>query len=167
MVPITFLWVVSFSDDQFLLMELLALLAVLHVYSLRLAFYSLAHLWGSKKFCKAAVVVAKIPRICFFLLGPLVLQSQTLRARRFFRDRQPYSVTQWWTFKSPSPFVIVVAFQPYLCLRLNLLFLQDRRLLSLVPVAVLVILSLLLGHQHYSFAQLNLSILLLSWGPSA
>ena len=56
-------------------MELSALLAVLHVYSLRLAFYSLAHLWGSKNFCKAADVVAKIPRIRFFLLGPSVLQS--------------------------------------------------------------------------------------------
>ena len=56
-------------------MEPSALLAVLHVYSLRLAFYSLAHLWGSKNFCKAADVVAKIPRIRFFLLGPSVLQS--------------------------------------------------------------------------------------------
>ena len=90
MVPITFLWVVSFSDDYFLLMEPSALLAVLHVYSLRLAFYSLAHLWGSKNFCKAADVVAKILRIR--LLGPSVLPSRTLRARRVFRGRQPYSV---------------------------------------------------------------------------
>ena len=48
------------SSHFYLLMELLALLAVLLVYSLCLAFYNLAHLWGSKKKLKAFDVVAKI-----------------------------------------------------------------------------------------------------------
>ena len=51
---------IIFTSSYFYLhMEPSALLAVLHVYSLRLAFYNLAHLWDSKKF-KAVDVIAKI-----------------------------------------------------------------------------------------------------------
>ena len=153
----------------------------------------LAYSQQELKQSKAADVVAKISRIRFFLLGLSVLQSQTLRARRFFRGRQPYSDG--------------CRFQPCLFLRLNLLLfigpsasqphpcycLSDlvtfvgssalkpcpTRLqelvtsvraigfFSLVSVQDLVILSLLLGRQLYSFAQLNFKSPSLSWGPSA
>ena len=52
-----------------------ALLAVLHVYSPRWLFIALPIYGVLKKLCKATDIVARIPRIHFFLLGPLVLQS--------------------------------------------------------------------------------------------
>ena len=59
------------SSHFYLLMESSALLAVLHVYSLRLAFYILAHLWGSKEKFKAVDIIAKIdfkgPSVFFFV----------------------------------------------------------------------------------------------------
>ena len=57
-----------------LLIEPSALLAVLHVYSLRRLFIALPIYGVLKFFCKAANVVAWVPRIRFFLLGSLVLQ---------------------------------------------------------------------------------------------
>ena len=79
-------------------MEPSALLAFLHVYSLRWLFIALPIFGVLKSFCKATDVVAKIPQIR--LLGLSVLQSWTLKARHIFRDRQPYSVAQWWTLKA-------------------------------------------------------------------
>ena len=58
-----------------LLMEPSALLAVLHVYSLHWLFIALPIYGALKIFCKATNVVAWIPQIRFFLLGPSVLQS--------------------------------------------------------------------------------------------
>ena len=58
-----------------LIMESLALLVVLHVYSLHWLFIALPIYGVLKIFCKAANVVAWILQIRFFLLGPSVLQS--------------------------------------------------------------------------------------------
>ena len=75
LVPFFFLSFMGLMTNSYfcLLMEPSALLVVLHVYYLRWLFIVLPIYGDLKIFCKAADVVAWIPRIRFFFFGPVNL----------------------------------------------------------------------------------------------